>query len=171
MLDSITKKYLQPHVIGISIVLLTTIIFFWPVLVGGDWHIPYGGGDLESFLWPTYRFAAQNLHTGTLPLWNPYLHSGSPYAADNQSGLFYLPNLILALLPNISYRIMEWLVVLHVFIAGAGMYFAANHHCKSNDIRPPLVAALAFQFSSVFVTHIGNLNIISSASYLPWAWL
>ncbi|MBO36472.1 MAG: hypothetical protein CL612_01415 [Anaerolineaceae bacterium] len=171
MLDSITKKPLQPHAIGVSIVLLTTIIFFWPVLVGGDWHIPYGGGDLESFLWPTYRFAAQSLHTGALPLWNPYLHSGSPYAADNQSGLFYLPNLILAILPNISYRIMEWLVVLHVFIAGVGMYFAANHHYKSKDISPPLVAALAFQFSSIFVTHIGNLNIIASASYLPWAWL
>ena len=171
MLDSITKKYLQPHVIGISIVFVSTIVFFWPLLLGSDWHIPYGGGDLESFIWPTYRFAAQSLHTGTLPLWNTYLHSGSPFAADNQSGLFYLPNLILALLPNVSYRTIEWLVVLHVFIAGAGMYFAASHHYKSKDITPPLVAALAFQFSSVFITHIGNLNIIASASYLPWAWL
>ena len=51
------------------------------------------------------------------------------------------------------------------------MYFAASHHYKSKDFRPPLVAALAFQFSSVFITHIGNLNIIASASYLPWAWL
>ena len=171
MLDSITKKYLQPHVIGISLVFLSTIVFFWPLLLGSDWHIPYGGGDLESFIWPTYRFAAQSLHTGTLPLWNTYLHSGSPFAADNQSGLFYLPNLILAILPNISYRTIEWLVVLHVFIAGAGTYFAASHHYKSKDFRPPLVAALAFQFSSVFITHIGNLNIIASASYLPWAWL
>ena len=171
MLDSITKKYLQPHVIGISIVFVSTIVFFWPLLLGSDWHIPYGGGDLESFIWPTYRFAAQSLHTGTLPLWNTYLHSGSPFAADNQSGLFYLPNLILALLPNVSYRTIEWLVVLHVFIAGAGMYCAASHHYKSKDITPPLVAALAFQFSSVFITHIGNLNIIASASYLPWAWL
>ncbi len=171
MLDSITKKHLHPHVIAISIIILTTIIFFWPLLIGGDWHIPYEGGDLESFIWPSYRFAAGRLHTDTIPLWNPYLHSGSPYAADNQSGLFYPPNLILAISPDISYRTMEWLVFIHVFIAGSGMYFAASHHYKAKDIRPPLVAALAFQFSSVFVTHIGNLNIIASASYLPWIWL
>ena len=171
MLNSITKTHHKPHAIGISIIFLTTIIFIWPVLVGGDWHIPNGGGDLESFLWPTYRFASRSLQTGIVPLWNPYLHSGSPYAADNQSGLFYLPNLILALLPKVSYRAMELLVVLHVFIAGVGMYFAANHQYNPKDIRPPLAAALAFQLSSVFVTHIGNLNIIASASYLPWAWL
>ena len=170
MLDRIHKTNLYSNTIGISIILLVTIIFFWPVILGGNWHIPQAGGDLESFIWPTYRFAAKSIHSGTLPLWNPYLYSGSPYASDNQSGLFYPPNLLLALFPDVSYRAIEWLVILHVFIAGAGMYYAAKSQHRSTSIYPPLAAALAFQFSSIFVTHVGNLNIIASASYLPWAW-
>ena len=161
----------RPDAIALSVLFLATLLFFWPLVLGGDWHIPKGGGDLESFLWPTYRYAAQTLRAGELPLWNPYLYSGAPFAADNQSGLFYPPNLMLALLPDVPYRAMEWLVVSHVFLAGAGMYVAARSNHPRANIQPPLAAALAFQFSSVFITHIGNLNIVATAAYLPWAWL
>ena len=170
MLDLINKSNRYSNAIGISIIFLSTIVFFWPLILGGDWHIPHAGGDLESFIWPTYRFAAKSIQSGTLPLWNPYLHSGSPFAADNQSGLFYPPNIILAIFPDVSYRVIEWLVILHIFIAGAGMYYASKYQYRCTTIYPPLAASLAFQFSSIFVTHVGNLNIIASASYLPWAW-
>jgi len=165
------KFYWHPDAVALSGLSLATLLFFWPLLLGGDWHIPKGGGDLESFLWPTYRYAAHTLRSGEIPLWNPYLHSGAPYAADNQSGLFYPPNLLLALLPDVPYRAMEWLVALHTLFAGCGMYIAARHHYPRANIQPPLVAALAFQFSSVFVTHIGNLNIVATSAFLPWAWL
>ena len=141
------------------------------MLIGGDWHIPKGGGDLESFLWPIYRYASHTLRSGELPLWNPYLYSGAPYAADNQSGLYYPLHLLLAVFPDIPYRFLEWLVVIHFFLAGAGMYMVARHHWPRTSMHPPLVSALAFQFSSVFVTHIGNLNIVATAAYLPWCWL
>ena len=59
MLDRIHKTNLYSNTIGISIILLVTIVFFWPVILGGNWHIPQAGGDLESFIWPTYRFAAK----------------------------------------------------------------------------------------------------------------
>lgn len=173
--SEITQKtrriFSHPDAQALSGLLIATLIFFWPLLLGRDWHIPKGGGDLESFLWPTYRYAAETLRSGELPFWNPYLYSGAPYAADNQSGLFYPPNLFLALLPDVPYRAMEWLVAMHVFFAGTGMYFAARHHHPYARPQAPLAAALAFQFSSVFITHIGNLNIVATSAYLPWAWL
>ncbi len=102
---------------------LLALIFFWPVTLGHGW-IPRGGGDLASFLWPTYTYASQSLHAGRLPLWNPTLYSGAPFAADNQTSLFYPINLVVFLLaPTLPYTAMEWLVVFHFWVAGASMYF------------------------------------------------
>lgn len=171
LIQNTRRVFSHPDARALTGLSIATLLFFWPLLLGGDWHIPKGGGDLESFLWPTYRYAAETLRSGELPFWNPYLYSGSPYAADNQSGLFYPPNLFFALLPDVPYRAMEWLVAMHVLFAGTGMYFAARYHHPHAKPQAPLAAALAFQFSSLFITHIGNLNIVATCAYLPWAWL
>ena len=63
------------------------LIFFWPVISGRAW-IPAGGGDLVSFIFPMYRFAAASLRGGQIPLWNPNFYSGTQIIADNQSGIF-----------------------------------------------------------------------------------
>ena len=57
-----------------------------------------GGGDLASFLYPVYSFAARTYQSGTVPLWNPHLYAGSPFAADMQSGVFYPINVAAFLL-------------------------------------------------------------------------
>ena len=55
----------------------------------------------------------------TVSDWNPALYSGAPLAADNQSGLFYPINLVVfSLWPALPYAALEWLVVLHVWLAG-----------------------------------------------------
>src|SRR5574341_1757523 len=101
---------------------LLTLLFFWPVTFNLGW-IPRGGGDLVSLLWPHYSYAAQSLAAGRLPFWNPTLHSGAPFAADNQTSLFYPVNLLAFLLaPLLPYVVVEWLVVFHVWLAGASMY-------------------------------------------------
>jgi hypothetical protein len=163
-----------PDGLALASLALAALVFFWPLSLGLGW-IPRGGGDLVSFLWPTYSYAAQSLHAGRLPLWNQTLYSGAPFAADNQSGLFYPINLIVFLLwPALPYVAVEWLVVLHVWLAGAGMYLMMRvllppAAARSRRLLPPLLAALAYMFSDAFVTHIGNLNIIAVAAWLPFA--
>jgi hypothetical protein len=161
-----------PDGLALAALVLLALIFFWPLSLGRGW-IPQGGGDLVSFLWPTYSYAAQALHTGRIPLWNPSLYSGAPFAADNQSGFFYPINLVVFLLwPSLPYVAVEWLVVFHVWLAGAGMYGLMRVVLPpaaglGQRLAPPLAAALAFMFSDVFVTHIGNLNIIAVSAWLP----
>ncbi len=156
---------------------IVTLVFFWPVTLDRGW-IPRGGGDLVSFLWPTYSYAADALLAGRLPLWNHSLYSGAPFAADNQSGLFYPINLLaFAVWPGFPYRTMEWLVVAHVWLAGAGIYAFVRSLLREIAPAPPvrlavpaaLTAALAYMFSDVFVTHVGNLNILAVSTWLPWA--
>jgi len=150
------------YVILLAIVVLG---FFWPLLLTGQW-IPSGGGDLVSFLWPLYRFTARSLLAGKLPLWNPHLYSGAPFIADNQSSAFYPINLLaFALFGEPTYEIMEGLVILHIWLAGLNMYALARGLGMRRSAA--LLGGIAFCFSDLFVTHIGNLNLNATAAWLP----
>ncbi len=157
---------------ALLLITLAALVFFAPVWAGDGW-LPYGGGDLVSFLWPTYRFAARSL-PGELPLWNPHQYGGAPFWADNQSGVLYPPNLLLSLLlDELPYQALEALVMAHFWLAGVGMY-ACLRLIRLRAPIPPAAAAtgaIAFMFSDVFVTHQGNLNLIAVAAWLPLVFL
>jgi len=169
----------RPDALALAGLALLALLFFWPVTTGQGW-IPRGGGDLVSFLWPTYSYAAQALHSGRLPLWNHSLYSGAPLIADNQSGLFYPLNLLVFLLwPGLPYLALEALVIFHVWLAGAGTYALLRTLLAELNPAPPpnwaragaFAAGVAFMFSDVFVTHVGNLNIVAVSAWLPLALL
>lgn len=159
--------------IALASLALAAVIFFWPVVSGQAW-LPKGGGDSVSFLYPMYRFAADSLREGTVPFWNPHQYAGAPFVADNQSGVFYPVNLLLfALWPEFSYRAIEALVIWHFFFAGMSMYVCLRLINPGHPVRRPaaILGALAFMFSDVFITHIGNLNLIAVAAWLPLSFL
>ena len=109
-------------VLAIGVIGAATALFFWRLLAGQVW-MPVGGGDLAQFLYPTYSFAAEWWRRGVVPLWNPHLFAGAPFVGDSQSGIFYPLNLLTFLISApLTFRDMEFLSVLHFFIAGAGMY-------------------------------------------------
>ncbi|MFN8441586.1 MAG: hypothetical protein U0175_12480 [Caldilineaceae bacterium] len=162
------------------LLLLLTLAFFWRTL-SGDVYQPADGGDLVSLLFPTYRFAADSLSQGVIPLWNPHIRGGAPFIADIQAGFLYLPNLLLFLLnPRFDYKWLQWLAIGHLYWAGLGMYFllrslrnggeehSAHRIPQSHSSLSALFGALAFQFSDAFFIHLGNLNLIAVLSWLPW---
>lgn len=166
------KRAWSSELAALAVLALAVVIFFWPVLFGGMW-IPRGGGDLVSFIYPMYRFMAGSLWAGEIPLWNPHQYAGAPLVADNQSGVFYPFNLLLFLLhPNFSYRAIEGLVIWHVFWAGAAMYACLRWWRPEQPIGrlPAVLSGVAFMFSDLFVTHLGNLNLIAVAAWLPLAF-
>jgi hypothetical protein len=175
--------------LALGFLALLTVLFFWPVFFAGYW-IPRGGGDLVSFLWPQYSFAGEAIRGGSIPLWNPQLYSGAPFLADNQAGVLYPINLLAFLVfPNLSYQVMEGLTIFHLWLAGAAMYAALRlwptltptlslsasrpAAARTREGRgslgrwPALLGAIAFMFNDVLITHIGNLNLIAVAAWLP----
>jgi hypothetical protein len=157
-----------------AFLLLATLGFFWRILFTHDAWKPAGGGDLVSFLFPAYRFAATNLTSGNLPLWNPHLYGGAPFLADMQTGLFYLPNQVLfRIAPDFSYKALEWMAVLHVYLAGLFMYLCLRYLEPGRPLRLPAATggALAFMFSDLFIVHFGNLNLIAVTAWLPLVFL
>ncbi|MBM4464625.1 MAG: YfhO family protein [Chloroflexi bacterium] len=171
----LAKDY-HRDVLALGIIALATLGFFWRLFFTTDTWMPAGGGDLVSFLYPLYHFAARNLRRGIVPLWNPYLYGGAPFAADNQSGLFYPVNLLFFLLfPEITYPRMELMAVFHFFLAGVFMYTCLRNlrTYESTNLRrsAALAGAIAFMFSDLFITHFGNLNMIAVAAWLPLIFL
>jgi hypothetical protein len=136
-----------------------------PLLEAGVW-LPAGGGDLASLIYPNYRFAAESLRQGDLPLWNPYIQGGAPFVADIQSGLLYPINLVVFLVaPAVTYRVVTGLVLFHLWLAGALTYACGRGFGLPR--RPALLAGVAFALSDLFVIHVGNLNTIAVASWIP----
>ncbi|MBN1967098.1 MAG: YfhO family protein, partial [Anaerolineae bacterium] len=136
----------------------------------------HGGGDLASFIYPVYTFAARWLKQGVVPLWNPHLYMGMPFAADNQSGLFYPLNLLFFFLTStLSYDAVELMAVSHVFLAGLFTYLLLRDLSTGRGQPVGRIAALAgaitYMLSDLYVIHVGNLNIIATATWLPLALL
>ncbi len=164
-----TKSHLLDTlaVLSLGLAILGT---YWRIAAGVA-YFPAAGGDLASFLYPTYRLAADALQHGAFPLWNPWLYSGAPHIADIQAGFVYPPNLLLFLIwPHFSYTAMEWLSLLHLWWAGAGLYLFARHlHSRRSAAW---LAALAWLLSDFFIIHLGNLNLVAVMAWLPWLlWL
>ncbi len=145
--------------------------FFWRTLSGAAYQ-PADGGDLVSFLFPTYRFAASELSQGRFPLWNPTLYAGAPWIGDIQAGFLYPPHLLLFLAnPNFPYTTLQALAIGHLYWAGLGMYVLLRtlRWSAAPVSRPAaLFAAVTFAFADPLLIHLGNLNLIAVLSWLPW---
>jgi hypothetical protein len=167
-------------VLAVGALLLVVLAFFWPLFFTESW-IPKGGGDLSSFIYPIYAYAARWLKRGIVPLWNPHLYLGMPFAADNQSGLFYPINLLFFLLtPELTYEAVELMAVTHVFLAGLFAYLLLRDLPSPRKVGTQggrasigriaaVGGAVAYMLSDLFVVHPGNLNIIATAAWLPLA--
>ncbi len=178
-------KFTRLDLFALILILVVALAFTWPIFTS-NYIIPQGGGDLVSFLWPNYRYAAKSLHSAISSqpsaifnlqslLWNSALYSGTPFIADNQNGFFYPPNFLLfLLLPDLPYIAMELLVAFHLFLAGAGMYLLMRYELLevgSWKLEVGLFSAIAYMASDIFIIHLGNLNTITAPAYLPLIFL
>lgn len=154
-------------VAALGLLALAVLGYFWRVVAGQNWT-PADGGDLVSFLFPTYRFAAGTFAQGAWPLWNPHVYAGAPHVGDIQAGFLYPPNLLLFLTdPQFPYSSLQALSMVHIWFAGAGMYLMLARGFGLRRVAA-MAGALAFMFSDAFLVHFGNLNLNAALSWLPW---
>lgn len=68
-----------------GLLLALPFAFFWRETLG--W-ITLGDQDAVFWFFPAYKFVAEELRQGHLPLWTPYLYAGAPLLAEWQAGVF-----------------------------------------------------------------------------------
>ncbi len=126
--------------------------------------------DLLVSHWPSAILLHRGIFdVGRIPLWNPSILSGTPFAADPLSGMWYLPNWVAVLFPSaISFNILFWL---HLTWAGWGAALLA----RAEGVGRPgaLVAGLAFAGSPKLIGHIGlgHLGLVEAVCWTPWVLL
>ncbi|MGN6363090.1 MAG: YfhO family protein, partial [Thermomicrobiales bacterium] len=140
--------------------------FFWRVLLTRDTWLPRGGGDFNSFYYPLYHFAAEQITRGHIPLWNPHLWGGMPFAADQQTGLFLPFNLLAFVVARpFGYGTLEWLAIGQVWLASVFAYA----FCRELGVRriPAVIGGVTFAYSGFLVTHLGHYPMVAVAVWLP----
>ncbi|MBI2953542.1 MAG: YfhO family protein [Chloroflexi bacterium] len=153
-------------ILAVALFVPLTVVFFWKFLFLGNIWMPKGGGDLNSYYYPVYRFAAASIQQGTNPLWNGYLYSGSPFAADIEASLFYPPLLFTYFVAvPFTYVTVESLLVLHYFIAAAGTYLYAR--TLGLGRVPAFTAGTIFAFGGFMVARLGHPNILYATVWFP----
>src|SRR3989338_1338766 len=127
----------------------------------------FGMGDVWYYNYPIKNFLAESLQNGRLPLWNKDIGMGFPIFAEGQIGLFYIPNLLFKLLNTpFAFNLQYFLSFV---IAAIGMFFYLRV-LTLNRIAA-LFGSLTLAYSGYFITQISHLNLLQSASLIPWIFI
>jgi len=120
-------------------------------------------GDLvlENYLWQ--RFIVESVHTGDLPLWDPFLFAGHPFFANGQHSALYPLSLVFHLFP--LPRAYGIFIALQLGLAGIWMYLLGR--ALGARRLGAFLAGIAFQFSGFLVVSVVHPMIVAAASWLP----
>ena len=156
-----------------AIQLLAGLVWLLPVTVRPLGTPFWRGGEYSDLLishWPNAWYIHRSLQTwGQLPLWNPMILAGAPFAADPLSGLWYPPGWLVVLFPSVlTFNLLFWL---HLAWAGTGMWLMLQRLRLAQPAA--LVGSLAFSGMPKLVGHIGlgHVGMVYAVSWTPWVTL
>ncbi len=100
-------------------------------------------------------------------VWNPYFGGGAPGLGKIQVGMFYLPLMLLRPFFSVE-TTLDLDAVLHLFLAGAGVYLLMRQ--LAVDRIPALFAAVAFMLSGSFAPRLfaGHASVIRAVAWSGW---
>jgi hypothetical protein len=146
------------------------LIKFIPELDGFAFWRGAQYSDLLISHWPNAFFLRQSLiKWGQIPLWNPQILSGAPFAADPLSGMWYPPNWLALVIPiSLAFNLLYWF---HLAWAGWGIWRFVR--AEGGGLAGGVIAALAFSGTPKLMTHIGvgHLSLVCAVSWTPWVLL
>ena len=123
--------------------------------------------DLAVTHWPNallINHALREWHQ--IPLWNPYILAGTPFAANPLSGLWYPPLWLAAFFPvPLTFNL---LLILHGAWAGFGAYRLAREEGLS--LPAGLAAGLVFAGMPKLVAHVaaGHVSLVMAVAWTGW---
>jgi len=157
----------------VLVFLLSSLLWLAPLISDPMGVLFWRGGAYSDLLishWPNAAFVRHSLiEWGQIPLWNPMILSGTPFAADPLSGLYYPPNwLAFAIGPGVAFNLLAWL---HLTWAGLGTWKLSKTLGVSSG--PAIVAGLAFAGMPKLIGHVGlgHVSLVFAVCWTPWVLL
>ncbi|HEX3981472.1 MAG TPA: hypothetical protein VHW93_09610, partial [Acidimicrobiales bacterium] len=135
-------------------------VFGIPLLFG----LAYLSGDNLIQNLPMRALVGRDLVHGTLPLWNPYLFSGTPLLGGFNAGAAYPTTWLTAVLPLFP----AWTLIVAVAydVALSGMYVFLRRQALSSPAAT--YGAVTFAFAGYMTAQIVHVDLITGAAWLPW---
>ncbi len=147
-------------IVAALVLVLLTASVAWPVLKRGT----VIGLDTATFFYPMYHFLGERLRSGDIPGWNPHQFSGTPFAADPESGWTYLPAMLSFSLLSLSTAAAVYILA-HITLAGLATYALARS--LGLAVGGALLAGAAYGSSAFVYEHITGFPVHAQAG----AWL
>jgi hypothetical protein len=142
---------------------------FAALAMAAYWQVAFLQNSLKWDLIDCYlpwRFhVGECLQNGVFPFWNPYTHGGYPIHADLRS-VWYPETFIIGLTTGYSNLTLHLLFIVHLSLAGLGMYLLSTHFTK--DWRASFIAGIAYLLSGFFTGHGQEMFGIIAATWIPF---
>jgi hypothetical protein len=153
------KKYL--YIIGILFAfLLCSCVYFHDAFFGN--LIAYG--DAIALQFPMYYLVRMILSEGALPLWNPYIFSGTPLLGTLDFGVLYPLNLLQHIFPS-PFSAFNFGIIVHYALAGL-FTFMYTRLIGARPL-PSFLAGIVFSYLGFLKANLSHAPIISSGVWLP----
>jgi len=139
------------------------LVFFGRVIYSGQTLF---GSDFVLYFYSVKKFVREYVLTnGTLPLWNPFQFSGTPFISNIQASMFYPMGLLFYVMPTETAYV--WTVVIHCIFGSIFMYLFAR--TLSTNRAGSLLAAVIFTFNGYFMAHLyaGHLSFVQTYIWIP----
>jgi len=139
---------------------LPIVVFVVPALFG---HPAVSGDDILQNL-PLRVLTGDDIRQGHLPLWNPFIWSGSPLLGGLNAGSAYPLTMLFVFLPPVAAWVVNLLAI--YWAAGLGIYVMLRNY----DVRPlaALLAGLTYAFTGTMSGQIVHIGLVQGLSLFPW---
>jgi hypothetical protein len=153
--------------LAVAILIFQPLFFYRRHLFSLTAHVPF---DLGEYHLPLTAFIERSVVQHQWPFWNPGVYCGMPFSADITAALFY-PFTWLAILADVAtggnrlFYWMEWLLAIHMIIAGVGTYYLLRDFRCSTLVA--LLGATVYQIGPFFVSQAQHLGAVCTAAWFP----
>lgn len=116
------------------------LVLYREVWLGVDGRLRWFGWDCLEQYWPDLAYFARSVRAGDLPLWNPFDRGGFPFLADQDPGVTYPINWLLAgagAVAGVPAWLMQAKALLHHALAGMLLHL----FLRTRGLRPAAAAA------------------------------
>ncbi len=158
-------RYRRSGLIALGLLLLVPLLAIGiPSLLG--YHVMMVWDNQVQNL-PLRVLAGRDIAAGHLPLWNPFVWSGTPLLGGFNAGAFYPAILLFAALPSFTAWALTW--ILTYWISIVGIYLL----CRKLSIStlPATIAAATYSFTGIMLQMVVHIMVIEADAWLPWLLL
>jgi len=163
---------LKENLLAFGFFAFFSAIYFWGVIMGHSTVLGHPDNSWSFFAW--YQLLGRSIRSGLIPLWDPNVFCGTPFAGQLITGVFYPPNLLLAFIfadqNGISEIWITYLIIVHS-TAAAFFTFKLSRYLRC-DLLSSMVSGVSFSFLGFVAYRIPDqLQIYFGCVWLPLTFL